>query len=198
MYDIFLSNNPILYTTNWNNFNYIDAHNSGDTVSLNSLASYRPANITKTKYNLKTPSRINMGGTIFIGKSGFISGEVEMVDYTNAELKSDDFSPLLDNQKIIDSYKSVLNYRFGAEYRIDNIRLRGGYALYPDPTNLGFDRKHFTFGLGYKTADYFIDLAVVNTKFRTAYTPYNLIDEELIVNSVIESTRVSITAGFNF
>ncbi|MCP4459857.1 MAG: hypothetical protein GY816_17815 [Cytophagales bacterium] len=94
-----------------------------------------------------------------------------------------------------------MNYRLGAEFRMDNIRFRGGYGLQADPTNNENDRKNVTLGLGYKTSDFFIDMAVVNTKFQSLYNPYTFESLGLadpLVTSDHNNTRVSVTAGFNF
>jgi hypothetical protein len=184
-------------SSDWENYDYEDVNNGGDIFNLQDIEPYLSA-ITETKYKIKTPSRLNLGSTVFLGKKGFISVDVEMVDYGNAELQSNDFSPLGDNQVILDSYQSVLNYRLGAEFRIDDIRLRGGYAFYPDPVDLGNDRDYVTFGIGYKTADYFLDLAVVNTNYQQTYAPYAIGGADMNVRSDVRTTQIAITAGFNF
>jgi len=185
-------------STDWGNFSYEDINNDGTIYDLQSDVDPYLSTITETKYKIKTPAKLNLGATIFLGKLGFISGDVEMVDYSNAELQSNDFSPLGDNQVILNSYESVLNYRVGAELRMDDIRFRGGLALYPDPTNLGNDRDYLTFGVGYRSSDYFIDVALVNSNYQQAYAPYSFGTNDLTVTSDVRSTRIAFTAGFNF
>ena len=184
--------------SNWRNVSYEDLNNDGTVFDLQGDVDPFVSQITETKYKIRTPSKLNLGTTVFLGKLGFISGDIEMVDYSNAELQSGDFSPLGDNQEISNNYKSVVNYRIGAEFRMDDIRLRGGLALYPDPTGQGNKRDFVTFGVGYRSSDYFIDLALVNSKFQQAYQPYSLGDADLVVSSDIRTTRIAITAGFNF
>jgi hypothetical protein len=191
-------------STQWNDYLYYDSLGSQDFFDLNNIDPYLSP-INEVQYNLKTPSRLTAGATVFLGKSGFISGDVEFVDFANAELRSDDFSPLSDNQAIRDNFSSVLNYRLGAEFRMDNLRFRGGYALEQDPTPLDNDRTHITFGIGYKTRDFFIDLAAINTRFSSLYAPYQfqvlepVSDyQDPIVESDIRNTLVTLTAGFNF
>lgn len=180
--------------TDWQNYGYTY---DGGVYDLQDVEPYR-SDITETTYKIKTPARLNLGGTVFLGKSGFVSADIEMVDYSNAELQSRDFSPLGDNQVIMDFYKSVLNYRVGSEYRIDNIRVRGGYAFFPDPIDMGNDRDYVTFGVGYKTADYYIDLAVVNARYQQQYQPYAVEGFDMTVDSDVRTTQIGITAGFNF
>ena len=185
-------------TSNWRNVSYEDLNGDGTVYDLGGGVDPYLSQITETKYKIRTPSKLNLGTTIFLGKLGFISGDLEMVDYSNAELQSNDFSPLGDNQVILNDYKSVLNYRVGAEFRLDEIRLRGGLAVYPDPTGQGNKKDYFTFGVGYRASDYFVDLALVNSKYQQAYQPYSYPDADLVVSSDIRTTRIAITAGFNY
>ena len=185
-------------TSNWKNVSYKDVNDDRAVYDLGDGIDPYLSEITETKYKIRTPSKLNLGTTIFLGKLGFISGDLEMVDYSNAELQSSDFSPLGDNQVISSDYKSVLNYRVGAEFRLDDIRLRGGLAMYPDPSGQGNKRNYFTFGFGYRSSDYFIDLALVNSKYQQGYRPYSFEDTDLLVTSDIRTTKISITAGFNF
>jgi hypothetical protein len=184
-------------STDWGNFDYEDLNFSGDIVSLQGVPSYL-SNITESTYQIKTPSRLNLGGTIFVEKAGFISADIEFVDYSSAELQSNTFSVLNDNQVIINDFKSVMNYRVGGEYRMDNIRFRGGYSYNPDPTGQNNNRKFITGGIGFFTSDYFIDLAMINTKYNQQYSPYFFNGADLTVDSKIQNTMFTITAGLNF
>jgi hypothetical protein len=184
--------------SDWENYDYVDVNNGSEVYNLRDDVDPYISAITESKYKIKTPSRLNLGGTVFLGKKGFFTADIEMVDYANAELQSNDFSPLGDNQVILNSYQSVVNYRLGAEFRMENIRFRGGYAFYPDPVGLDNDRDYVTFGIGYKTADYFVDLAVVNSQFQQLYSPYQFGNADLNVRSDVRTTQISITTGFNF
>lgn len=192
-------------SANWGNYLYFDSLNSQEYYDLSTLETYVPEFLVRTNYKVRTPARLNLGAAIFIGKSGFLTADVERVDYGNAELQSDDFSPLLDNQ-VVATYKSVTNYRVGGEYRLDAIRLRAGVGLNQDPTANDNDQTYTTFGIGYKSADYFFDLAIVNTRYTTSYSPYQISDEFLtilgqenpLVTSEVNNTTVTISAGFSF
>ncbi len=184
---------------NWNNYIYYDSLNTQQFYNLDEIDTYLPEFIVETKYRIKTPSRLNAGATVFLGKSGFISGDLEFVDYANAELQSNDFSPLGDNQEIL-NYKSVVNYRMGGEYRMDNLRFRAGVGLNQDATGLGNDRTHTTFGIGYISSDFFLDLAIVNTKAKLVKSIYPIDPNSIYPQSTsqIKNTTVTISAGFNF
>ena len=160
------------------------------------------------EYRLRTPSRLGVGAALFVGKSGFLSGDIELVDYGSAQLNSNDFSTTLDNEIINADFGRVVNVRAGGEYRIENFRFRAGYAFFPDPiANSSLqDRTNITFGFGYRTYDYFLDFAVVSSFSRIQAVPY-FIDNEIIdsdlagqptATSSLRNTTVSVTFGLNF
>lgn len=173
----------------------------GETTTFD-LANIDPyqSDLFVNNYKLRTPSKVGVGIAAFIGKNGFISGDVEYVDYSNANLNSDDFSTTADNDVINELYESVLNVRVGGEYRFDNFRLRAGYAFLPDPIknyNLQ-DRTDITFGFGYRTFDYFLDFAVISSQTQLESTPYFSELNQPFSRSDIRRTTVSVTFGLNF
>ena len=157
--------------------------------------------INDSNYNLATPGKLNFGATVFIGKHGFLSGDVEFVDYSKAKLRTDDFAEEADNQEILNLYRSVLNYRFGWEYRLDPFRIRAGYHYMADPyINPYVNRSigEVSFGLGYKSKDYFIDLSITNQSSKDAFIPYSLSGNEPEASTKSKITRLSISVGFSF
>ncbi len=181
----------------------------GETTMFD-LATIDPyqSNLFVNNYKLRTPSRIGVGAALFIGKSGFLSGDLEFVDYSNANLNSDDFSTSQDNDLIGATFESVMNVRAGGEYRFENFRLRAGYAFFPDPvvdSNIQ-DRTSITFGFGYRTFDYFLDFAVVSSTTQRQAAPYFIDSESIaeefagqpLATSDIRNTTVSVTFGLNF
>ena len=155
-----------------------------------------------SNYSLRTPSKLNFGLAYFFGKNGFFTGDVEVVDYSSANLGSDDFSATADNQTIRSLYKRVVNFRLGSEYRIDNFRVRAGYAYRADPVEdpiTDGDEQSISFGVGYRNKKFFTDLAVVSTNGNSAYSPYFLSDgSEPSVDVDNKATNVMLTVGFSF
>lgn len=168
----------------------------GDDIS--NIDPYQSA-LFVSDYNMRTPSKVGVGATVFVGKSGFLSGDVEFVDYANATINSNDFLAAGDNRVIDDIYSSVMNIRVGGEYRIDKFSLRAGYAILPSPyenSNLN-EQTSLTFGFGYRTVDYFLDFAVVHSNRNIEYVPYEYFDQPVAATD-IENTVVTITWGINF
>lgn len=176
-----------------------DDDGNDTTVDIGAIAPYQ-SDLFVSEYRLRTPSKISLGTSIFIGNNGFLTGDVEFVDYSNANINSSDFSESADNDLIDDIYTSVMNVRVGGEYRIDNFRLRAGYALFPSPYKESSleDRTNLTFGFGYRTRDYFLDFAVVNSETKSLYTPYDIASDQPIVETDIKNTSVSVTFGLSF
>lgn len=157
-------------------------------------------------YNLNTPLKIGAGATFFLGKNGFISADVDFVDYSNATIKSRDFDEGPDNQVIRTLYTSTLNYRLGAEVRLDVLRLRGGYAYYGDPiANSDFDRStnQISGGVGAKFNKFSIDMALISQKSNGLYSSYQVLDGQN--NNIGPVTELEnriftgmLTLGFSF
>ena len=180
--------------------NWSSGATSSEGDSLNAIDPYQSA-LFVSDFNLRTPSKLGVGATLFIGKSGFLTGDLEFVDYAGATLNSNDFSVSEDNLAIDKFYKSVVNIRVGGEYRMQHFRLRAGYSVLPSPhknSNLN-ELTNLTFGVGYRTVDYFLDLAVVNSERSSSYLPYFINDGfQPITGSDIRNTTITATFGLNF
>ncbi len=161
-------------------------------------------------YRLHTPARV-MGSVAFIiGKYGLLSAEYEFVDYTTAKLKSgngefsDSYSFVNENLEIKNQYTATNNLRIGGEIRLQPFTIRGGVALYESPFDPNKDlvdndasRTMYTFGVGYRNSEYFIDLAYSLTQWSEDYYLY---DPVLIPAASVNTSlsQVSATIGFRF
>lgn len=185
------------FTTLWSDFYSYQLPD--DTIQLGLIS--EQSDLFTSNYNLRTPSRLNLGATFFLGKRGFLTGDVEFVDYSNAEIRSNDFQERADNQEIVALYDAVVNYRLGAEFRFDEMRVRGGYGYQADPfQNADLDRsiQNLSIGAGYRTSSFFIDLAIVNSQSENLFSPY-FTEENTPVAAVDQSsTSALVTFGFTF
>jgi hypothetical protein len=165
------------------------------------------SDIIMSSYGLYTPFKVGGGATIFLGKYGFISADVDWVDYSSARLSSRDFNEDPDNQVIQNLYSSTVNYRFGAEGKLQNWRIRGGYAHQGDPfvDNSGFNQstQQLSGGIGVQFDALRVDFSLVNQNFNSLYRSYKVLDRNEqnygplteIKNSI---TSAVVTVGFNF
>jgi hypothetical protein len=186
--------------SSWNSYDYFG---DGSEILGNENAS---TDVITSEYNLSTPWRLNLGATFFLKKYGFVTADIEQVNYAQARYGSDvtgiEFSS--DNDKIRSLYRPVTNLRFGSEFRINEWRVRGGYQFMPDPFNTeqnGVSRKIQTLsgGFGYRTSTFFMDLAVIYASGQNSYRPYRVnSDESPLLTYHQKSTSVLVTLGFPF
>lgn len=158
-----------------------------------------------SRYNLNSPLRLSGGATFFIGKNGFITADIDYLDYSTMRISSRDFNANADNQAIRSTYGSTFNYRAGAEFRFDIWRVRGGYAYYGDPfIRSTFDRstQQFSGGFGARLKKFYVDFALTASYFDQLYNSYEFIENGVNFGPIIEIrnkiTTGSLTFGFNF
>ncbi len=158
-------------------------------------------------YQLSTPWRfIGSLGLIF-QKSGFLTAEIEWVDYSNASYNfTRDFDTYFyeeqeANSQIAQNLQNTMNIRLGGEYIISHFRLRAGLNLLGQPFlgDNNFDTA-FSLGAGYRQDDFYLDLAYQRTSSNEAFTPYVLVDtssQPTVLNNIIK-TKILATFGFRF
>lgn len=180
---------------------------------------------SQSEYAVTTPYRVNIGAMYLFGKRGFLTADLEVVDYTAARLKSGyvetdpayyDFA--FENDQIQDLFKMGVNLRVGGEVRLDIVRARAGFGLYgaalgdearqyEDINNLGEvlsvdpQRTLFTLGLGVRQPNYYIDVAYVNQRTTDKSSPYSTEDAELfdpVLINTLTSNSFALTVGFLF
>lgn len=184
-------------TTTWNNFDYAG---NGNIILTNE--SDKTQEIT-TPYALQTPSRINLGLSVFLNGKGFLSGDVELSNYAGAAYSTGDGTVdfTSDNATIKSAYSSVVNFRVGGEYKVlTNYRVRAGYSYLADPyrstQNTDRSTNRFSGGFGYRTKDFSIDLALIFSEAKSLYTPYTLNYNSPVVNISNTNTLALVTVGF--
>jgi long-subunit fatty acid transport protein len=163
-------------------------------------------------YRLTSPFRASGGAAVVIGKYGFLSGDVEYVNYGQARLNNDntndagassnyDFS--YDNDDVKDLYQSAVNLRLGGELRYDIFRFRAGFAHYGDPYKVSTrdrSQSYYTGGVGLRQKNFFLDLAGVYNTTKRYYNPYVMPNLEDTPEVTVDANRftTTITAGFLF
>ena len=185
-------------SANWDNFFYGDLIN-GDTLLNGEISA--ETDLFISSYRLRSPTRLNTGVAYFLGKSGFLTLDLEFVNHSKTNLSAD-FSMDGDNNTINSIYRNALNLRLGGEFRIDPLRLRLGYANYGSPyedSSLGGARSAFTAGLGFRVKAFSADVAYVNGTQNQSTTPYFLASNENPVAEITNNTQsLLLSLGFNF
>lgn len=150
------------------------------------------------RYTFISPQRLNAGATFFLGKYGFISADVEFVDYGNSRYSSDDSFYNDSDQIVREDLQSVQNYKIGAEGRLGIFRARAGYALYGNPYQIGIDQNRNTIsgGVGIKKDEFFVDVTYSQDSFNNQdlipYTGAAPVSSSSTINSLM------ITVGTTF
>ena len=162
------------------------------TETLN-LQSYDEESLFE--YSITSPLRLNAGATFFVGKNGFLSADIEFVDYSKMKIKDDQGQLQDDNATISMLYKSVANLRVGGEWRMKAFRFRAGYNYQPSPyINEEVDGKVQTYsaGIGLRSKKFFGDLSASYRQLNNVYAPYVLDNpngEDYLETSTVEFTN---------
>lgn len=167
-------------------------------------------------YNLQTPYKLMGSFSLLFGnvndvssQKGFLSGDVEYVNYMASTFRNTSDNKTRDNEFIFknlnnsidDYYKGAVNARLGAELKFNPIMVRLGGAYYGNPyknkDNAEGQLVQATGGLGYRNQGFFIDLGYVHTfgkdviyPYRSTYAPVNP------ANIKNKDSRIVLTLGF--
>ncbi len=179
-----------------------DNYNESLTTRLNNgnaVSNSNPDGYYQFNYNLRTPLKVAGGLAFFIKDYGFITGDLEYLDYSSIHL-SGDYNATGDNSDIKTLYQSAVNAHIGAEARINGqLYLRGGYGVQGNPLKQnGSDINTTSGGLGYRSGDYYIDATYSHiTASQTVY-PYEIGagSPAALLNKT--NNNVYVTFGFRF
>ena len=155
-------------------------------------------------YKLRTPWRAIASAGVILRKHGFISADVEWVDYSanrynltsNAPTTDDELYERQLNTGIGRAYQQTMNIRLGGELALDQFRLRAGVNLNgkPEQDANGFNTS-FTLGAGVHTGAFFLDLGYRRSTGTGSVTPYFSAPTAVTDNV---SNDIALTLGFKF
>jgi hypothetical protein len=183
----------------WNDFDYFD---DNQLILNNTFAEFDVPFISE--YSLNTPGKLTAGAA-FMQEFGFITADVEFVNYGRSKYRSnvqgESFD--VDNNIIRNQFRNVVNLRTGAEFRKDVFRARLGFALQPDPYRFddGINRaiKTFSVGAGIRKESFYIDVAFVHAYTKGRRIPYTVPGLPSPEASLkIKNTTIMATVGFPF
>ncbi len=188
-----------LLTFSFNDGNGIPVVPNGPTASPNGSFEYR----------LSTPWRVLGSAAYIIKKNGFVTAEIEFVDYTknSFDLSINDSSPAtqayqdLLNNDVSTLFSQALNIRLGGEIVVNKTQFRAGFGLLGNPIigESSFNNT-ISLGFGYRPSDFFLDLAYRLFLNSTDYRPYNLVNDEFepMVEANSNAHQLICTFGFRF
>lgn len=147
--------------------------------NANPVSTYNQDSSLVFNYSMNTPAKAIFSAMVLFGKAGFLTADVEYLDYATMKYKFTGFGPAENaiNQVIKNTYKDAVNIRIGAEARLNNVALRGGFAYYGSPYsgNQSYGtRTNISGGIGYREQAWFIDAAYVHSLLKSQEVPYIL------------------------
>ncbi|MBM3413543.1 MAG: hypothetical protein FJY16_01160 [Bacteroidetes bacterium] len=145
-------------------------------------------------------------------QKGFVTADVEWVNYPSAAFKADPSLSDATEEKayykklntVIDAaYRSALNLRMGGELKFTTWMARAGMAYLGNPYNNirgeEGNRLQYTGGIGYRDKGYFIDLAYIRTMGKDIHAPYRLSQQAFDLARIQQrGTRLLLTLGIKF
>lgn len=195
------------HTPSWISF---DDDFSTDIAFLNDINFERleaESPVGEFSYSLATPWRVIGSVGLVFGKNGFLSGEVEYLDYGGANFNFTKEDPQFQsdesfvNRQISDQLGSAVRVRVGGEVAYEIFRFRGGLGLQQSP----FDgdnslNESLHFGLGVHEGSFFLDLGYRYLNIKDGFVPYTLNNEgrqqQVDLNS--NQSEFLLTVGFRF
>jgi hypothetical protein len=150
------------------------------TTNFDNADSYNSANDPmRYDYTLSTPMRILGGISFQVRKFAILSADYEYVDYRQARFSngSDGYNFSTENQSIQAILNSASNFRFGAEFRLGSIYLRGGYGFYGSAfakgeVNQDMNYNSVSGGVGFRQKNIYFDLAYSDLFYTQKYFMY--------------------------
>ena len=193
----------ISLTDNWSTkleYDYTDDMNDGPINGESEPGAF--------DYKLRTPLRAIASVGFLFKKNGFLSADIEWVDYSAASFNltansasSEDATYEKEvNDDIAKQFTSAINLRIGGEYALKNFRLRAGFGLngtayaVKDITNT-----NYSLGIGYRLRKFYIDLAYRKSITEEERIPYNTLvaQKQLSIND-FRNDQILLTLGFKF
>ncbi|MCX2451667.1 outer membrane protein transport protein [Pedobacter sp. PLR] len=159
-------------------------------------------------YQLRTPGKGSLGASYVLGGRALISADIDYVDYSSIHysVDQDNNQGQVNNANdfISDNYQSAVNYRIGAEYKVDNaVSLRAGYGnngtAIKNDTKSYFGTEYYTGGVGYRVGNYYLDLAYQRIQGNVDLDGYFLNNgSEPVANIKTSRDNVFLTFGVRF
>jgi long-subunit fatty acid transport protein len=158
----------------------------------------------KVDYTIKSPSRINIGAAIDDLNGLSVSGSLEYIPYSTAELSfknasSSDIAYQRDQNRLITSeFNDVVNLKVGVGYRLGSLEPILGYSYYPAVSkDFGSDISTYSGGLKIKmNEDISFNIAGSYSDFKDSQTVYQGISGS--ENVALQSKKIQVTAGLVF
>jgi|AntRauTorckE5430_2_1112549.scaffolds.fasta_scaffold02847_2 hypothetical protein len=163
--------------------------------------------VSNFSYNLISPWRAIGSVGFMFGKHGFISGDVEFINYGSSQFNFET-DPIFEqdlNTELQNEFNSAVNLRVGGEARFGIFAVRAGAAYLMSPYQdfyTGADEGMFnlSFGIGLREKNLFLDFGIARNMYSETYSPYNIpnVDKQVEILNTITKTQFVGSLGFKF
>nr|WP_294933851.1 transporter [uncultured Flavobacterium sp.] len=152
------------------------------------------------EYKLQTPGKVTGSFAYVFGKQGLISFDYSIKDYSTTTFRPKNelfFNSV--NTQMSNELTTASEFRVGAEYRVKQVSLRGGYRFeqspYKDGKTVG-DLTSLSAGLGYNFGDSRLDLAFTHSERDYYHSLLSSYTDAAKVQSKMNNLTLSYTINF--
>ena len=158
-------------------------------------------------YLLATPFRALAGVALQVKKLAVLSADYEFVDYSTARFSDagDNYDYSEKNSEIKNTLGPSNNLRFGAEVRLSDLYLRGGYGYYGKSFRAGEDNQNlhynsYSAGIGFREKNISIDFGYTMYKYDMNYILYPLPSsfDPAVAGLNTAQNMFTLTVGYKF
>lgn len=186
---------------------YYTSINSSLTLAGSPQAFEAESSVSNFSYNLISPWRAVGSAGFMFGKYGFISADVEFINYGSSQFNFET-DPTFEqdlNKELAESFNSAVNLRVGGEarYGVFAVRAGAGYLMSPYQdfyTGADEGMLNLSMGIGLREKNVFLDLGVARNMYSETYLPYtvpNGTNNPEVANAVVKTQFVG-SIGFRF
>jgi hypothetical protein len=194
---------PTWYQISEETSQYLESRRFFDGQTINEYIDPNIINVYED-YTLRTPAKVTASAAYIFGQSGLISFDYSYKDYSSIEFSqindsyNDSFNDL--NNTIDNTLKGTSIFKAGAEYRIYQLSLRGGFHYEESPyqnSEIVGDLTGFSLGAGYNFGRYTFDLAYSRSEQERNQQLYSVgLTDVANINTIYSNFILSL--GFNF
>ena len=194
---------PTWYQISEETTQYLESRRVFEGQTINEFVNPNIINVYED-YTLRTPAKITASSAYIFGQKGLISFDYSYKDYSDIKfsLLNDSYSPTFNelNNTLGNTFKGASAFKAGAEYRISQLSLRGGFHYEESPyqnTKIAGDLTGFSLGAGYNFGHYTFDLAYSRSEQKRNQQLYSVgLTDIAEINSIYSNFVLSL--GFNF
>ena len=153
-------------------------------------------------YDIQSPFKFLGSMAIILGDKdskvkGTLSADYDYSNYSTMKFRTNNLGEVGINSVIENMYKETHNLRFGAEVKLGNLALRGGYATYQNPYKYNINdagKDYITAGFGIRGKHYVLDFGYAYSFGNSSYNEY----DDARVNLSNTQHIAQVTLGLRF